>query len=86
MASSVIDEIHRRFTGQVACAFCITHRWMSSPSCPASPQFTMPSAACISRSMVANCFLMPLSSMSLMPNRWGTIGSCVSAHGFHAWV
>ena len=86
MASSVIDEIHRRFTGQVAWAFCITQRWMSSPSCPASPQFTMPSAFCISRSMMANCFSMPLSGISLMPKRCGIIGSCVSAHGFHAWV
>lgn len=86
MASSVIDEIHRRFTGHLACAFCITHRWMSSPSCPALPQLTMPSAACISFSMMANCFLMLSSSMSLMPKRWGIMGSDERLHVFHIGV
>ena len=74
MASSVIDDIHRRFTGQVARAICITQRCMSSPSWPASPQLTMLSAAAMSCCITANCFLMPWSSMSLMPNLGGIMG------------
>ncbi len=74
MDSSVREDIQRRLTGHLAPAFCITHRWMSSPSCPASPQFMMLSAACMSFSMVWNCFCIPLSSMSFMPNLGGSIG------------
>ena len=86
MASSVSEEIHRRFTGQCAPAFCITQRWISSPSCPASPQLMISSAACIRRSMVWNCFCMPESSISLMPKRGGIIGRLESDQAFHAGV
>ena len=86
MASSVIDDIHRRFTGHVGCAFCITQRCISSPSWPASPQFTISSAAFISRSMVANCFFTPSSSFSLMPKRCGIIGRAVRLHVRHIGV
>ena len=86
MASSVIDEIHRRFTGHLACAFCITHRWMSSPSCPASPQLMMPSAACMSCSMTANCFFTPWSSFRRMPKRGGIMGRALRLHARHMGV
>ncbi|CUP04253.1 Uncharacterised protein [Segatella copri] len=86
MASSVMEEIHNLLTGHFACAFCITHLWISSPSCPASPQLMMLSAACISFSMVANCFLMPSSLMSLIPNRCGIIGNAERLQCFHIGV
>ena len=86
MASSVMDDIHSRLTGQEAPAFCMTHRWMSSPSCPASPQLMISSAACMSRSMTSNCRRMLSSLMSLMPKRVGIIGSAERLHAFHAGV
>ena len=86
MASSVIDEIHRRLTGHLACAFCITHRWMSSPSWPASPQLTMLSAWLKSCSMTANCFFTPWSSFRRMPKRGGIMGRALKAQLFHMGV
>ena len=86
MASSVKDEIHRRFTGQCAPAFCMTHRWISSPSWPASPQFIISSAFCISPSIMRNCFSMPGSLISLMPKRGGIMGRLDRLHAFHEGV
>ena len=54
MASSVNEDIQRRFTGQRAPAFCITQRCINSPSCPASPQFIIISACCMRFSIVWN--------------------------------
>ena len=76
MASSVRLFTQSRFTGHFAAAFCITHRWMSSPSCPASPQLMISSAFCIRLSMMRNCFSTLLSCFSLMPKRGGIMGSC----------
>ena len=86
MASSVSDEIHNRLTGHLACAFCITHLCISSPSCPASPQFTISSAFCMSRSITWNCFSIPRSSISFMPKRWGIMGSAPKLHLFQLSV
>ena len=86
IASSVSDEIHRRLTGQCAPAFCITHRWINSPSCPASPQLIISSACCISPSIMWNCFSIPGSFISLMPNRGGIIGKLLKLHAFHDGV
>ena len=86
MASSVSEEIQSRLTGHLAPAFCITHRWMSSPSWPASPQLIIISASCISFSMMWNCFSIPLSLISLIPKRGGIMGSVLRLHVFHEGV
>ena len=86
IASSVIDDIQRRFTGHFACAFCITQRCISSPSWPASPQLTMQSAACMRRSITLNWRLMPSSSMSFMPKRGGIIGNAERLQCFQCSV
>jgi len=65
---------------QVAQAFCITHRCMSSPSCPASPQLMMRSALAKSCSMTLNCSSTP--SLRRMPNRSGTMGRAASDQAF----
>ena len=87
IASSVKDEIHKRFTGQRAPAFCITQRWINSPSCPASPQLIISSAFCINCSMIWNCFSMPGSCpISLIPKRGGIIGKLPKLHDFQLGV
>ena len=86
MASSVSDDIHNRFTGHWIDAFCITHRCISSPSCPASPQLITSSASLIRLSMTLNCFSMLSWAMSLMANLPGIMGSCASDHRFHNGV
>lgn len=86
MACSVSDEIHRRLTGHLAPAFCITHRWMSSPSCPASPQLIIISAFSISCFITLNCCSTPLSFLSLMPKRGGIKGRAARLHCCHMVV
>ena len=83
MDSSVNDEIHKRFTGHLAPAFCMTQRCINSPSCPASPQFIISSAFCINCSITLNCFSIPASSISLIPKRGGIIGKLPRLHDFH---
>ncbi len=83
IASSVSDEIQSRFTGTPHFAFVSTHRCISSPSWPASPQLMTSSACFTSSSMTANCFLMPSSSISRMRNFDGIIGSTPMFHFCH---
>ena len=74
MASSVREEIHKRFTGTLHFALMSTQRWINSPSCPASPQLMTSSACVIKVSMTLNWRFAPSSSRNLMPNWPGIIG------------
>ena len=87
IASSVKEEIHKRLTGQRAPAFCITQRWINSPSWPASPQLIISSAFCINCSIIWNCFSIPGSCpISLIPKRGGIIGKLPKLHDFQLGV
>ena len=65
-------------------AFWSTHRCMSSPSCPASPQLMISSACVTSCRIISNCFCIPGSSINFIPNRLGSMGSSDSVHRFHS--
>ena len=52
----------------------MTHRWISSPSWPASPQLITISARLISSSIVRNCCSYEGLSISLIPKRGGIMG------------
>ena len=75
MASSVSDDIHKRFTGLPALLYCITHRWINSPSCPASPQLMISSAWANNFLITSSCRTAPSLSNAFMPKRSGIIGS-----------
>ena len=86
MASSVNEDIQRRFTGQRAPAFCITQRCINSPSCPASPQFIIISACCMRFSIVWNWRSYVGLLISLMPKRGGIMGRLPKLHDFQLGV
>ncbi len=86
MACSVSDEIQSRFTGALQPAFCITQRWMTSPSCPASPQLITSSQRAIRPLSISNWFMLPFSGMSLSLNVAGIMGKSSMRHCFHCGV
>src|SRR5690606_6997261 len=82
MASVVKDEIHNRLTSPLYFASFITQRWMSSPSCPASPQFITTSAFSNKLLTILNCFCMPELVTTLVSNFSGSMGKLFKSQLF----